>query len=477
MKTPILGAAYVARSLNAAANRMINLFPEIVADGGKEPAYLTRCPGLVKVATVGTGPIRGLWRLNEFMYVVSGTRLYKVDGNYVSTLLGTVAGTTEPVSITDNGTQIFIACNPKSYIYNISTSVLQRISDPDFKGAVTVGYVDGYFVFNEPNSQKIWITSLLDGLTVDPLDFASAEGTPDNIVAIVVDHREVWVFGSDSTEVRYNSGDASFPLQPIQGAFNEIGCAATYSIAKADNCIFWLAQDSRGQGMVYKATGYTGQRVSTHAVEYAIQQYPDISDAIGYSYQQDGHTFYVLVFPSGNAAWAYDASTQLWHERMGWSNGRFARHRSNCHVHFNRETIVGDYENGNIYRLDLDVSADDGQPQRWVRSWRALPTGSDDLKRTLQHSLQVDMETGVGTESGQGQDPQVFLRWSDDSGHTWSGEYATSIGKIGDYGHRVIWRRLGITDKLRDRVYEISGTDPVKIAITGAELLLSATNG
>jgi hypothetical protein len=32
-----------------------------------------------------------------------------------------------------------------------------------------------------------------------------------------------------------------------------------------------------------------------------------------------------------------------------------------------------------------------------------------------------------------------------------------------------------MTLKLRDRVYEISGTDPVKVAIMGAELQLSGT--
>jgi hypothetical protein len=72
-----------------------------------------------------------------------------------------------------------------------------------------------------------------------------------------------------------------------------------------------------------------------------------------------------------------------------------------------------------------------------------------------------------------GYDPQVMLRWSDDSGHTWSSEHWTSMGKIGEYGYRTFWRRLGSS---RDRVYEVSGTDPVKIAIMGAELVLSPTS-
>jgi hypothetical protein len=243
-----------------------------------------------------------------------------------------------------------------------------------------------------------------------------------------------------------------------------------------DNGLFWLGEDSRGKGIVYRANGYTGQRISTHAVEWQIQQYGDISDAIGYTYQQDGHSFYVLVFPSANATWVYDVATQAWHERAGFNNGSFTRHRGNCQVFFNNEVLVGDYQNGKIYAFDLNVYADDGQPQKWLRSWRALPTGQNNLKRTAHHTLQLDIEAGVGLVTGQGSDPEVMLRWSDDGGHTWSNEHWVKIGKIGEYGRRAIWRRLGMTQKLRDRVYEVSATDPVKVAIMGAELTVSPTN-
>lgn len=475
MKTPILGSTYVARSTNAADARMVNLFPEIVPEAGKEPAFLQRAPGLALLATIGLGPIRGLWSFGGYGYVVSGNQLYKLTNTYTATPLGSVAGT-GPVSMADNGTQLFIATNPNGYIYNAATNIFSRITDPDFPGAVTVGFIDGYFVFNEPNSQKLWVTSLLDGLAIDPLDFASAEGAPDDLISVIVDHREIWVFGTNSTEVWYDAGTADFPLQRIQGAFNELGCAAPYSVAKMDNSVFWLGADARGRGIVYRANGYTGQRISTHAVEWHIQQYGNLSDAVAYTYQQDGHSFYVLIFPEANTTWVYDASTQAWHERAGWVNGEFTRHRSNCQMLFNNEVIVGDFENGNIYAFDLDVYADNGSIQKWLRSWRALPTGQNNLKRTAHHTLQLDCESGVGLNLGQGEDPQVMLRWSDDGGHTWSNEHWSGMGKIGQYYRRVFWRRLGMTLKLRDRVYELSGTDPVKIAIMGAELQLSGTN-
>jgi hypothetical protein len=475
MKTPILGSSYVARSVNAADARMVNLFPEIVPEAGKEPAFLQRAPGLKLEVEVGSGPVRGLWEHRNILYVVSGSRFYKVTSAYTVTELGAVSGS-GPVSMADNGTQIFIACNGPSYIYNTGTNVFQQITDPDFPGAVTVGYLDGYFVFNEPNSQRIWVTALLEGTLVDPLDFASAEGSPDGVVGIIVDHGQLWVYGTNSIEVWYNSGNADFPFSRIQGAFNELGCAAAYSLAKMDNGLFWLGKDARGQGIVYRANGYSGQRISTHAVEWHIQQYGDLSDAIGYTYQQDGHSFYVLIFPSADTTWVYDVATQAWHERAGFSSGSFTRHWSNCQAFFGTKVVVGDYRNGNVYSFDLDDYSDNGSIQKWLRSWRALPTGQNNLKRTAHHSLQLDCESGVGLNLGQGSDPQVMLRWSDDGGHTWSNEHWISIGKIGEYYRRAIWRRLGMTLKLRDRVYEVSMTDPVKIAIMGAELLLSPTN-
>ena len=326
------------------------------------------------------------------------------------------------------------------------------------------------------------------------------------MVGLVANHREVWVFGTNSTEVWYNAGDADFPLARIQGAYNEVGCVAPNSIAKLDNSIAWLGQDARGRGIVYRANGYSAQRISTHAVEFDIQSYADMTDAVAYSYQQDGHEFYVLNFPLADTTWVYDAATGAWHERRGLLNGVFTRHRSNCFVNFLGALIVGDYENGNLYALDLDTFDDNGVAQKWLRRWRALPTGQNDFKRTAQHSLQLICETGVGleghafdepllTEEGEmlyveegvplmlgyeiteGADPQVMMRWSDDGGHTWSSEHWRSMGLIGTSQTRVIWRRLGMTNKLRDRVYEVSGTAPVKVAIMGAELLLNGTNG
>lgn len=546
--TPILGSSYVTRSPNAADNRCVNLFPEVVPEGGKQPAWLQRAPGLRLLARLGSGPIRGLWTFAQpdtginYGYVVSGTTLYRIDTDWNYVAKGTIGGSSQ-VNMTDNGRQMFIAAGANGYIYNSSNFTLtcntnstttvttastatiyvnQPVSGPGipagatvvsinpngtdfiisaaatatatgvtltfsdflttlttpFAGAVGCGFLDGWFVFNQPNSQIFWVMDST-GTTIDPLYFASAEGSPDNLVTLIVDHREIWLFGTNSVEVWYDAGTPDFPMARIQGAFNEIGCLAAYSVAKLDNGLFWLGTDQRGNGVVYRSKGYSGERISTHAVEWQIQQYTNLSDATAYTYQQDGHSFYVLNFPTANTTWVYDVATGAWHERAGWENDVFTRTRGNCQMNFNNTIVIGDYRVGELYAYDLNVYSEAGTRQKWLRSWRALPTGQNNLTRTTQHSLQLDCQAGVGisgTEPTPGVNPQVMLRWSDDGGHTWSNEHWKSMGQIGQTGYRTIWRRLGMTLKLRDRVYEISGTDPVKIAIMGAELHLSQTN-
>ncbi len=475
MKSPILGQSYVARSINASNDELINLYAEPTPSNGKTAGFFNRCPGLELKVSLGSSTTRGAWSLKGKLYIVAGSSVYEILSNYSSRVIGSVTGA-GPVSIADNGFQIFFACNPSGFIYNTTTGVFQQITDPDFPGAGSVGYLDGYFVFNEPNSQKIWITSILDGTNIDALDFSSADGSPDSIVAIVVDHREVWIYGQNSVEVWYDAGLADFPLTRIQGAFNEVGCLAPYSVARLDNGIFWLGSDARGFGTVYRTNGYAASPVSTSAVDYDIQSLENLSEAVAFTYQQDGHLFYVLSFPSSNRCWVYDVLTSNWHKRYSFSSGEFTRYFPVCQAVFGQDIIVGSGVDGSVYKLNLDVFSDNGGTQKWLRRWRALPSGTNDLKRTAQHSLQIDMESGVGLVTGQGINPVIMLRWSDDAGHTWSNYTQGSIGNIGDFGLRVNWHRLGMTSKLRDRVYEISGTDPVKISIMGAELVLGGTN-
>ena len=486
--TPILGQAYVARSINFADNRLVNMYAETAPGDSKTVAAFFRCPGQVARATITgqTGSeVRGLWVLKDYAYAVCGNGFFQIDSAFtVTQITGPNISGSGPVSMADNGTQIFIACNPDGYIYDYDAETLVQITDPDFLGAVTVGYLAGSFIYNVPDSQLFQWTAITNGTDIDALDFASAEGAPDRLVALFVDHTEAWMMGEWSIEVYGAADSTDNPYQRIQGAVIEQGCAAAFSIAKLDNSIFWLGRNKQGDGIVFRANGYTPVPVTTRAIEYAIAQWPTLENAVAFSYVQEGHGFYVLTSPAtedwNGETWVYDVTTQMWHQRayLDPVTGELFSYRPRCFALFNRQHLVGDSgdgltDTGKIYALDLDTYKDGDEYQKWLRSWRPIPPGQNNLNRTFQHTLQIDMQTGTGLVTGQGSDPQVLLRWSDDGGHTWSNYHTTTMGAIGATATRVFFRRLGSTEKLRDRVYEVSGTDPVKIAITGAQLNLT----
>lgn len=465
MQIPFVSGSYLTRSLNNAASRCINLYPEITASGdAKTVTALIGCPGTRLLATLGgSGGIRAAYKPSKGdAIVVRGDGIYRVDDSFVPRLIGTILTTQGLVSIAENGTVAVIVDGLYGYIVNLATSSVNRIIDPAFYGSDLVDYLDGFFIFNKPGTQQFYISGLLS-TTFDALDFASAEGSPDNLVSFIVDHREAWFFGEESAEVFYNSGSADFPLSR-QNIIIEQGCAAKFSVAKLDNSIVWLGKSKIGQGSVWRVQGYSPVRISTHAVEFAIQGYDVISDAIAYTYEQEGHIFYVLTFPSANATWVYDASTQLWHERAyRKADGSLNRHRSNCHCFFGGEHVVGDWENGNLYALDLDYYSDNGDAMPAIRS--AGHVSSPGHEFIYWDSFQVDCETGVGLQSGQGSDPKILLDFSDDGGHTWSNEKTSTLGAVGKYRARALWRRLG---RSRDRVNRITITDPVKRVILSA---------
>jgi hypothetical protein len=370
------------------------------------------------------------------------------------------------VSIADNGTQVVFVDGVDGYEYNIETSVFSEITDPEFYPANFVAFQDGYLIFNKAGTNQAFFSGLYD-TSFDGLDIFFAEGSPDPINAIVSNNQNVFVFGPQAIEAFYNSGDADQPFTRIQGAVIDTGCVAPGTIVRLESSLYFVGGGETGGGIVYAMSGYQPQRISTPSVEAEIRSVPteDLSRATAYAYQQGGHLFYCLNLPGSSSTWVYDASTQLWHERCYLNFTQLERDLAECHAFAYNENVVGDYSSGKLYALDQDYTTDNGIS---IKRLRRSPHVSEKLVRLRHDSFQLDMETGVGTSgTGQGTDPKVMMRWSDDGGHSWSNEQWVSCGKIGEYRTRAIWRRLGMS---RDRVYEVSITDPVKAVLIGAEL-------
>jgi len=463
MQINFIGGAYTARSTNLNAQQCINLYPVIDQEGGKNVKALYPTPGLKLWKDFQTvAEVRGLNVMGDYLIAVVGDTVYALDkngnANSASTTLNTSSGV---VFMENNGTQCMIVDGSYGYIVTLSggTPTVTQITDEDFPTPSSLTYQDGYFIVSKEDSDRFYISAINDGTSWNSLDYASAEGRSDNLVSCLSDHRELWLFGEETTEVWYNSGNADFPFQRFEGAFLEIGCGAKHSPAKLDNMVFWLTD----KGAIVRAVGYNPQIISTRQIEYQISQYSTISDAIGFGYKQEGHAFYVLTFPTANRTWVYDAATGFWHERRSkWPD--MTRWRANCYVFFNNKHLVGDMENGKIYELDTSYYKEDDQTMGCIRTCQVIHA---DRKRIFFHSFEIDFEAGIGLATGQGDDPQAMLQWSDDGGHTWSNEHWRSIGKIGEYKKRVIWRRLG---QARERIFKVTITDPVNRVIIGAHL-------
>jgi len=455
---PFLGASYESTSKSTNSQECVNLYPEADPAQGKNALILVGTPGLELFSTLGASPIRGSRAMKGFIYAVSGNILYSVLPNGVKAEIGALQTSSGNVSMVDNGTQLMIVDGDYGYIYNTSTEVFAQITDADFPGADTVAFLDGYFVFNKPNTGSFMITGLYDGTTVDALDIKTAEGHPDNILAIHANKRFIFAFGEKTTEVYWNSGNADFPLERVQGGFMQIGLAARWSVGRLGRTLLWLSEDEHGNGRVVKSDGMSSVPISTPAIEYQIGRYGAIADAEADTYRQDGHEFYVLSFPSAGQTWVYDLTTGVWHERS--SNG--GRWRAKSSVHYLNTHYIGDYANGNIYKMKIDYYSENGEE---IKRVRVSPPVYEKDQNIFYENLIIEFEPGVGLTTGQGSDPQAMLQWSDDRGYTWSNEHWKTIGKKGKYKNKAIFKRIGYSS---DRRFRLTISDPVEVRIIAA---------
>lgn len=457
-------ASYTARSLLASAQRSINLYCELNPADALAPMTFYSTPGRKLFSTVpGYGGIRGLYQAsNGDLYASRGINLFRYNsGNwdYVAD-----HGKSEgPVYASDNGVSaVFVDGTAVAPTVNLENRRAGQMEGEGWQGSDFVDFLNGFFIFNRHNSQQFYITGAYD-LTLDPLDFASSESSPDKLVRHIRDHNDLILFGEKSTDVFGPSGAGDFAFAAISGATMEVGCAAPHSVVKMDNSVFWIGNDARGDAMVWRMAGYQPQRVSTHALEEEMRTYPRLDDAIGYSYQQSGHSFYVLTIPSAGKSWAFDASTGQWSERAyRMPDNKLTRLRDNCHVFYQRKHLVGDWENGNIYELDPETYTDNGAPIVRLKSFQHMSTNN---VRQFFDKFTLDMQAGTGSNTEP--DPQVTLRWSDNGGNTWSNLISASAGQVGQYRNKPNFMRLGSG---RDRVFEVSTAAACPIAFQGALL-------
>ena len=479
-----VGGSYTAQSNNIADEECINLYAETAETAGAQAkrSYFGT-PGLDVFTAFPDGPVSGQCWTGTRQFVASGDTLYELtyDGTTVTQTVrmdGLFYVDGGPVSIAFSTIELLIVAGGRAYCYELAADTYTDVTSQLAGNPVKVKYGDGYFVVSFADSNKFQISAILDGTTWPGLQVNEVSVFAENITSIEVLHRELWVFGSQHIQPYQNSGSDEI-YDVIPGALIETGNGPSFSPCVVDNSVFWISEDVRGARQAWRANGYTPLRLSTHAIETYLSRLSDISGLVSYSYQDGGHLFWVLYIPGTDCTWVYDVAEGLWHKRAEWhqNTATYGPHRSWNHVWAFGKHLMGDWESGNLYEMKLPYDTgggkyafvtDNGQT---IRRLRRSPTLNGELERVFYDEIRVGFNVGMGPQpplldgDGNPRPPEAMLRWSNNSGSTWSNEHRRPCGYAGEYDTLVRWQRLGYG---RRRLFELVLTDPIPWAITDA---------
>jgi hypothetical protein len=486
-----VGPAYRGRSIAIDTQELVNFYLEKNYSGSKSQYSLIPTPGLKLLANIpGYGGSRGFFTTAQNrMLIAKGNKLYELYADYSYVELGTLNSASGRVSfaevITSTGSIVMLVDGGNGYTLITETNAFATLVNGDnYHPGTSIISINGRFVQNtgldwysgqrftysgQYDQASIWDDS---GLVFGALgQYFTAEASADPILNIQTINGEIWLFGSQSTEVWYYTGDTNQLFARVNSGAVNNGVSGNYAACSINNTVAWSGSNVGGNGSIWLGSGYIPQKISTGAIDYIISQMNDISDCIALAYQREGHLFFIFTFISGNRTLVYDLSTQEWHERGHYdvSSGRMNYHRVVCHALWNNQVIVGDYGTGNIYEWDLDTNDDNGETVRRIRTCQHV---HDDRKRLFFRALEIDVERGTGSllanvPTAIGAEPKVMLQTSDDGGFTWSNELWSTLGTIGNRLARVRYTRLGMS---RDRIFRVTFTDPNKFIVVDASI-------
>ncbi len=460
-----IGQAYTSLSPVADCSTLINWYIEAMEDpGAKSAAVFYPTPGFEtfgSAAQVGGRAAFSTASETGRCFVVIGSHLYEVLSNGALTDYGAMAVDANPATICtsgDGGQELFITSGNEGYIFDLLLNTLAVV--PALSGKATMGaFADGYFLSFDRTTGTVYLSDLYDGTTWDPTQFFTRSSRADTWQAMwVTAWGQIFLPGTKTRDYWYNAGTFPIPFTPTQSGTQPDGIAATYSISENSGQLCWLQTNEDGGYKVLSATGYRGERISTHAIETAISSYTQINDAVGESYSDHGHQFYLLTFPTAGVTWCYDFVTKAWHQRGTWSTtmGVYGVWRARFHCFaFNKHLWVDSASN-------LVVQSDESFPLDvgglLIRRERTAPSICRNHNVLNFGTFELLMQTGIGNSNPPGEDPQITLQLSKDGGRTFGSERTAGVGAVGAYLTRVKWERNG---SARDWAPKIVCSDPV----------------
>jgi hypothetical protein len=478
-----VGPAYESSSWKASTQRALNLYPE--GDPEKGLVYYPT-PGLVGIGTLSASPTLALETTPNGLVSVSAVDVRFAagisGGAFTSSVLVGSTGSAYAI-IAQAGDRVMFVNGNQGFWFDRTAAVpvLNTITAPAFPAnPQSCAALDGYFIVHGRDDDKFYWSSPFDPSIWNALDFASAENLNDNLQRAIVVERELYLIGSQSTEIWATTGSADV-FDRIQGTFIPYGTVAPLSASVIGQALYWLAQDGNGGAVVMQARGLQSGRVSTHAIEQEISGYVTLTDAFSLTYQQNGHLFYAITFPSAGKTWVYDIATKFWHERSSRvldpsqpdQTPPFSyvesEWRVRCHAYFQGVNVAGDSRSGLLSSLSTSVYSENGVDIVCQR--RSPHVIENNLYRTCSE-IEFLFQPGVGLNSGgiQNTDPQAMLRVSKDGGRTWGATRQAALGVLGSYRDRVGFSRNG---RARDFVFELTTSAQVFRPILAAYLELN----
>lgn len=489
MRIPLNGPAYDTNVPNHQQQKCINWYLEAESSNPVSPArnqwILRPTPGITEVVDMGDFDRgRNTSLFQDVTYFIQDDAFGYLESDGTPSYIDFLSSTTTHVSMAVGSDGILMADGTYAYFYDGVTNIFARVTDGDLPAnPLWSAWLGGYYILIFADSALVYYST--SGTSWDALDFNTANVASDNLVACIGDHEELWLFGSESTEVWNLTGDANVPLARRLGTSLSKGCKSAATVVQLDNTIYWLGCDRNGNSFVCMADGYNPQIISTAAISTQIDSYETITDAFAFSHRVGIHEFYVLTFPTEQKTWVYDIASGNWHERSSQitidpTSADYdpiqKAHRVRSHSFSDNTHWILDYYSGAIGKYENDVYTEFDLPiirhrrtSPLVADWTNMimaPKGAEhDNKLHSYYNLVLEVEPGVGLSTGQGSDPTINLSISRDGGFTWEDQDSKSLGAMGVYDQQVRWNILG---QARSLVLDIQISDPVQPILLGA---------
>ena len=444
-----LGGTYRSRIHSLRRARTVNLIPTL-DEGRPEPIKavggFVRSPGLAAFASGLDGAVRGMHVVAGRLFAVAGKKLYEISNKGVATERGDLMADARRAWFADNSnSQLFIQNGSHGYVLALSDNTLTLVTLDTFHD-VYAGCVfrDGYIVRAVPGSNQWQFSNLNAAHEWEGINARSR--TTDTLQGIGITGTNIWLFGTEFTEARYNNPASSSVWDPIPHGLMAVGLVAPESLASLGQVPYWLGRSDGGLIACRASSDSSFERISTNALEAEWESYAKVDDAWGYAYTAKGGSFYILSFPTAKATFVYDARTGLWHEEgQLYSGGKYEHVEGRCHAYAHGKHLVGSRRTGAIYEIAPDSDTFTGSdPVRWMR---LVPASLSAGRRVYHDRLAVECDNPKAHP--------IDLRYSNDDGQTWTPQRAGTLDE-----HRV-WRRLG--QARRGRLYEFSGKTNVRL--------------